>query len=145
MTWWEPGTIPAPLSIVWCAFPDHICPEKPGPKNRPALVLKVRYADDPPADRFLVKVVYGTSKLKSNRRPMDFRIENHGSRLLCRLPQATRFDLDQVAWLPWAQPYFIPRDGEVTPVISVLPEVVRMDFAWLMAAREELGMNEHLK
>lgn len=143
--WWEPGTVPAPLSIAWCAFPNHISPGKPGPKPRPALVLKVRYADDPPQDRFLIRVVYGTSKLKSAERPMDFVIANYGTRLLCRLPQGTRFDLDQVAWLPWAKPYFVPRQGSSTPVISVLPRAVQIDFAWHMKAREEMGLNDHLK
>jgi hypothetical protein len=144
LEWWEPGTVPAPLSIVWCAFPDHISPEKPGPKERPALVLKVRYAVDPPDGRFLVRVVYGTSKIKSNKRPYDFSIENFGTRLLCRLPQGTRFDLDQVVWLPWAKPYFVPRENDLTPVISVLPMAVQTDFAWHMKAREEMGLNEAL-
>ena len=107
--------------------------------------MKVRYAADPPADRFLVRVVYGTSKLKSNDRPYDFSIENHVNRLLCRLPQGTRFDLDQVAWLPWARPYFVARENDPTPVISVLPRGVQIDFAWHMKARDEMGLNDHLK
>lgn len=145
LEWWAPGTIPAPLSIVWCAFPDHIAPEKPGPKKRPALVLKVRYADNPPQDRFVVQVIYGTSKLKTSVRPFDFVIGNYVNRLLCRLPQATRFDLDQVVWLPWARPFFVEREGEATPVISVLPRKIQEDFAWHMNAREERGLNAHLK
>lgn len=145
LEWWPSGTIPAPLSIVWCAFPDHIFPEKPGPKNRPALVLAVRYAADPPDGRHLVRVVYGTSKLKSDTRPYDFAICNYGTRLVCRLPQGTRFDLDQVVWLPWAEPYFQPREGDDTPVISVLPHSVQQDFAWHMHYREKLGLNGHLR
>lgn len=144
LEWWGPGTVPPKLSIVWCAFPDHIFPEKPGPKNRPALVLAVRHADESLTNRFVVRVVYGTSKLKSNKRPFDFTIENYGLRALCRLPQATRFDLDQVMWLPWARPFFEPLEGE-TPVMSVLPMAAQQDFAWLMQAREEYGLNEHLK
>lgn len=145
LEWWPSGTIPAPLSIVWCAFPDHIAPDKPGPKNRPALVLSVRYANDAPDGRHLVRVVYGTSKLKSDTRPFDFAICNFGTRLVCRLPQGTRFDLDQVLWLPWAKPYFVARPGNETPVISVLPPSVQQDFAWHMHYRDELGLNEHLK
>lgn len=144
LDWWGPGTVPPKLSIVWCAFPDHLFPERPGPKNRPALVLAARYADDPPANRFVVRVVYGTSKLKSDKRPHDFTIENYGMRLMCRLPQATRFDLDQVAWLPWARPYFEPFENE-TPVMSILPMAAQQDFAWLMQAREQYGLNDHLK
>lgn len=94
----------------------------------------------------MVRVAYGTSKLKSDTRPHDFVIANYGTRLLCRLPQATRFDLDQVIWLPWAKPYFVPRaKGDATPVISVLPDAVQMDFAWHMQAREEMGLNDHLR
>ncbi|WP_156389145.1 type II toxin-antitoxin system PemK/MazF family toxin [Brevundimonas sp. Root1423] len=145
LDWWGPGTIPAPLSIVWCAFPDHIAPKKPGPKNRPALVLSVRFADNPPEQRHVVRVIYGTSKLKSDNRPYDFSIENYGTRLICRLPQATRFDLDQVLWLPWAKPYFVARDNHDTPVVSVLPMSVQQDFAWLMHARDKAGLNDHLK
>lgn len=145
LEWWPSGTIPAPLSIVWCAFPDHIAPEKPGPKNRPALVLSVRYADNPPADRHVVRVVYGTSNLKSGQRPYDFIISNYGTRLICRLPQATRFDLDQVVWVPWAKPYFICREGQLSPIVSPTPMSVQQDFAWHMQFREKLGLNEHLK
>jgi hypothetical protein len=104
----------------------------------------VRYADDPPEDKFVVRVVYGSSKLKSDKRPFDFSISNYGTRLICRLPQATRFDLDQVVWLPWAKPFFVPRENDSTPVISVLPKAVQMDFAWHMNAREQMGLNAHL-
>lgn len=145
LEWWPSGTIPAPLSIVWCAFPDHIAPEKPGPKNRPALVLSVRYASDPPDGTHLVKVVYGTSNLKTGQRPHDFIIGNFATRLICRLPQATRFDLDQVVWLPWAEPYFVARPGQQTPVISVLPMSEQQEFAWHMNYRDQLGLNDHLK
>ena len=145
LEFWEPGTVPAPLSIVWCSFPDHLHPDQPGPKQRPALVLSARYACTPPDGRMVVRVVYGTSKLKSDKRPHDFTIENYGSRLICRLPQATRFDLDQVLWLPWARPFFVTRGEDPTPVISVMPKSIQQDFAWLMQAREQAGLNEHLK
>ncbi|KQY96397.1 hypothetical protein ASD25_00465 [Brevundimonas sp. Root1423] len=92
-----------------------------------------------------MRVIYGTSKLKSDNRPYDFSIENYGTRLICRLPQATRFDLDQVLWLPWAKPYFVARDNHDTPVVSVLPMSVQQDFAWLMHARDKAGLNDHLK
>lgn len=143
--WWPSGTIPAPLSIVWCNFPNHVVRDKPGPKQRPALVLSVRYADDPPAGRHLVRVIYGTSNLKSDKRPYDFVIANFATRLICRLPQATRFDLDQVVWLPWCKEFFAARPGHETPVISVLPMSEQQEFAWHMKYRDELGLNGHLK
>lgn len=109
------------------------------------MVLAVRYADDPPDGRFLVKVVYGTSKLKTDTRPFDFTIMNYAQRLICRLPQATRFDLDKVVWLPWAEEYFRARPGDSTPVISVLPQPLQQEFAWHMNARDKMGLNGHLK
>lgn len=144
LEWWGAGTLPPPLAIVWCNFPDRISPEKPGPKQRPALVLKSRYAENIPNDRFAVFVAYGTSKLKTNTRPHDFIISNFVTRRLCRLPQGTRFDLDSVLWLPWAKPYFVPREGDTTPVISTLPSDLQREFGWHMKARDELGLNDHL-
>lgn len=145
LEWWPPGTIPAPASIVWCAFPDHIRPDQPGPKPRPGLVFKVRQADNPPQNRFLVQVAYGTSKLKSDKRPFDFFIANFVDRLICRLPQATRFDLDNIVWLPWAKPYFIPRAADQhqldTPVITVLPDELQRNLGWLMQVRDQHNMN----
>lgn len=149
LDWWGPGTVPAPASIVWCAFPSHLDLGRPGPKSRPALVLKARHADDPPTNHFLVQVAYGTSNLKSDTRPFDFAIINYSTLSLCRLPQATRFDLDLVLWLPWARPFFEPRrsrtDQFTTPVMSTLPGELQKELAWLMRDREQLGMNKHLK
>ena len=142
--WWGPGTVPAPASIVWCNFPDHLAPNVPGPKSRPALVFKARYADDPPEDRFLVLVAYGTSKLKTGKRPNDFSISNAATLDIVRLPAATRFDLDKFVWVPWARPFFCPRrldDPFSTPVISVLPESVAQSLKWTMARREQKGLN----
>ena len=105
LDWWGPGTVPAAPSIVWCNFPEHEQLGKPGPKARPALVFKSRYADDPPANRFLVLVAYGTSNLKVRREGLDFTLGNETLLNVLRLPQMTRFDLDRVLWLPWARPF----------------------------------------
>ncbi len=143
--WWGPETAPAPASIVWCAFPEHTDLGKPGPKPRPALVFAVRYAQEPPDNRLMVQVAYGTSNLKSATRPWDFTIANYTTRMMLRLPQATRFDLDNVLWLPWARPFFVARqDGRgATPVQSVLPKNVQIELAWLMKVRESMGKNAH--
>ena len=144
LDWWPPGTVPAPASIVWCNFPDHIAPGVPGPKSRPALVFKVRYATKQPDGRFFVQIAYGTSKLKTGRRPHDFRISNAATLDVLRLPQATRFDLDMVLWLPWARPWFNarkPDDRFSTPVVCVLPGSVQEHLRWTMGGRERRGLN----
>ena len=148
LDWWGPGTIPAPASIVWCAFPDHLAPNLPGPKNRPALVFKVRYADRPPRDRFYVQVAYGTKRLKIGKRPYDFRIANYATLDILRLPHATRFDLDQIIWLPWARPFFCPRvEGHrgSTPTVSVLTTDMQRSLGHTMAYREQRGMDRAIK
>lgn len=144
LDWWGPGTVPAPASIVWCMFPTHLAPDVPGPKSRPGLVFKVRYAAKQPDGRFLVQIAYGTTKLKTGRRPHDFRIANYATLDVLRLPHATRFDLDNMIWLPWARPWFQPRrpdDPYSTPVISVLPGSVQKQLGWTMGRREQLGLN----
>ncbi len=144
LTWWGAGTVPPPASIVWCNFPTHLAPGVPGPKSRPGLVFKVRYADDPPGERFLVQVAYGTTKLKTASRPDDFIIANSVMLDILRLPSATRFDLDTIAWLPWAKEYFAPReesDPFCTPVVSTLPADMQRLLGWTMQIREEDGLN----
>jgi hypothetical protein len=148
LEWWGPGTVPAPASIVWCCFPTDLAPGVPGPKARPALVFKVRYVDDPPGNRFYVQIAYGTSKLKPGRRPHDFSIANSATLDLIGLPQATRFDLDRILWLPWARPFFEPRHPEerfATPTVSVLPGELSRMLGWTMAMREQRGLNEPFK
>lgn len=143
LEWWGPGTVPAAGALVWCNFPTELDAGVPGPKNRPALVLKTRYATDPPGDRFYVQVAYGTSVLKTGRRPDDFVIANSVMIDLMRLPKATRFDLDRIVWLPWARPWFVPRsqdDPFVTPVLSVLPDQMKKILGWTMARRAQKGL-----
>lgn len=144
LEWWPSGTIPAPASLVWCAFPDHLIPDQPSPKSRPGLVFKVRALENPPDERFLVLVAYGTSKLKTGKRPNDYTIANSATLDVLRLPRATRFDLDKMVWLPWAKPFFIsrgPDDRFATPVISVLPAGMQRNLGWTMAKREARGLN----
>lgn len=144
LDWWPSGTIPAPASIVWCNFPEHLSPKAPGPKSRPGLVFAVRYAGKQPDGRFNVQIAYGTSKLKTGRRPHDFIIANAATLDVLRLPQATRFDLDNVLWLPWAKPYFAPRnqrDPFSTPTISVLPNSLQEQLRWTMQRRTDLGLD----
>lgn len=143
LEWWPAGTVPAGPSIVWCNFPESDALGRPGPKPRPALVFKSRYADNPPGDRFYVLVAYGTSNLKTQRRDRDFTIGNETMLNMLRLPQMTRFDLDRVLWLPWAKPFFVARDevSFATPTLSVLPSDMQRLLGWRMAEREKEGLN----
>lgn len=145
LVWWGPGTVPPPASIVWCNFPQSEALGQPGPKSRPALVFKARAATDPPGDRFYVLVAYGTSVLKSNERQYDYSIINAAELDILRLPQATRFDLDRMLWLPWARPFFAPRnvnDPLSTPTISVMLDSMKRDLGWTMALRDAEGLND---
>ena len=144
LEWWDAGSVPAPASIVWCNFPEHLAPDVPGPKSRPALVFKARYATKQPDGRFLVQIAYGTSKMKTGKRPHDFRVSNAATLDILRLPQATRFDLDNVLWLPWAKPWFEPRknaDRFTTPTICALPASIQEQLRWTMGRREQKGLN----
>lgn len=98
-------TLPAPLDVVWCQFPSHLDLSKPGPKNRPALVAETALFD---GDKPVVHVIYGTSKLKEDSRPLDFIVSNYQDMHTAGLYQATRFDMDTHLWLPWAREFFIP-------------------------------------
>jgi hypothetical protein len=144
LEWWPEGTIPAPASIVWCNFPQTPDLGKPGPKARPGLVFRVRYADKSPDGRFYVLIAYGTSKTKVGKRPFDFTLANSSTLDVLRLPQATRFDLDNVLWLPWAKPFFMPRRPDepyATPIVSVLPAALQETLKWTMLDRERHGLN----
>lgn len=91
----------------------------------------------------MVLVAYGTSKLKTGKRPNDFTIANAATLDIVRLPNATRFDLDQFVWMPWAKPWFCPRnetDRLASPVISVLPDSIASQLRWTMARREQRGL-----
>lgn len=105
------------MDVVWCRFPEHQEPFKPGPKNRPALV-KATSLDA--MDRPSVQVTYGTSNLKMSQRPLDMFVTNAKDMAIAGLPQATRFDLDVVLWLPWSSDFFICREHTPTPIVGRL-------------------------
>jgi len=68
--WW-----PAPEAgeIVWCHFPENKG-INPGPKPRPALIVKVF---DDQAPHFIVLVAYGTSQKTDQLRSGEFLIADH--------------------------------------------------------------------
>jgi hypothetical protein len=126
-------SIPSPLDIVWCHFPEEHDYEKPGPKPRPGLVRAVRLNRE--RTRAEVDVTYGTSRTKSFERPSDFIIANAADLSAMGLPQATRFDLDKTIWLPWAVEWFTPRTHGQSPVIGTLTQEYRRYLAELKTKR----------
>lgn len=98
------STLPAPFDIVWCRFPDHLDLGNPGPKSRPALVLTTAISENGMTPE--VQAIYGTSKLKKDTRRHDFFVTNYQEMYDAGLHQATRFDLDQILWLPWSEEFF---------------------------------------
>lgn len=121
MTWayFPISTLPAPYDLVWCRFPDHVSLGNPGPKPRPALVRNAAVDED---GRGEVELVYGTTKLKLSSRKFDFVISNPYEMNNCGLYRATRFDLDNVVWVPWAAEWFEARPGTDSCVIGHLSD-----------------------
>ena len=114
-------TLPRPLDIVWCRFPEQgMSVDAPGPKSRPGLVRSVFLNHD--HTKAAVEVCYGTSQLKKDRFPLDLFIENTSQLNLLGLPQATRFEIDRTLRLPWAREFFEPRDRSKTPLIGRLSQ-----------------------
>jgi hypothetical protein len=96
--------LPAPGDIVWCWFPE-VPGMEPGPKPRPALVMRVACKED--GD--VLSVVYGTSKNLQQLRRGEFAItrDQHPSAYaLAGLAYDTKFDFKTMVELPWSERYF---------------------------------------
>jgi hypothetical protein len=113
------STLPAPYDVVWCRFPEHESLGTPAPKARPALVKNVASTPD---GRGEVQLVYGTTNLKMNIRQDDFFVTNSAEMDACGLYRATRFDLDNIAWIPWAQEWFDVLPEYTSPIIGHLSQ-----------------------
>jgi len=111
------STLPAPYDIVWSRFPDHHSIGEPGPKPRPAIVLNASTHDDGTGE---VQLIYGTTNLKMHERRQDFFVANNADMDACGLYRATRFDLDQIAWIPWAEEWFSAVRDYSSPIIGSL-------------------------
>ena len=132
---WPKPVWPKAYDLVWTRFPETTPPERPGPKPRPSLVLGVYEEADGAA---LLLVAPGTTRLKQDRRPLDFRITNFAEMQACGLAYATRFDLDALLPLPYTREWFVPlaAAGKTTPVIGRLSDAMIMAFQTHMAWRE---------
>lgn len=130
-------TLPAPLDIVWCRFPFVEAPDSPA-KSRPALVRKTLLDD---ADQPFVEVAYGTSKLRSRERPLDFTVQNFNDLYEAGLAQATRFSLDRCVILPWAGEWFHPAtDRFASPVMGHLSQRSQDFLCLLIEKRRAAGL-----
>lgn len=96
--------LPAPGDIVWCLFPE-VPDIEPGPKPRPAIVIRVECRDD--GD--LVSVVYGTSQHLMRLKTGEIAItqaKNPAAYALAGLAYDTKFDFKVIVDLPWTGRYF---------------------------------------
>lgn len=103
-TYWTPR--PKPGDIVECCFPEEV--GKPGPKNRPALVLQVEEAADNPAGSIVV-VAYATSQHTATVYPGEFVIRADTK---AGLTKDTRFDLVNRHRLPFDDVWFAAAPGK---------------------------------
>jgi hypothetical protein len=128
--WW-----PAPEAgeIVWCHFPENKGIE-PGPKPRPALIVKVF---DDQAPHFIVQVIYGTSQKTDLLRSGEFLISKiePAAYQLSGLSYATKFNFHSAVELPYNQQWFKVPPGAAhgqTPKLGVLHPCLmqRVRAAW---------------
>lgn len=128
--WW-----PAPEAgeIVWCHFPENFEID-PGPKPRPALLVKVF---DDQAPRFVVLVAYGTSQKTTQLRSGEFLIADSelAAYQLAGLSYPTKFSFHDTAELPYNSDWFKVPPGAPngqTPKLGVLhPSLIqRVRAAW---------------
>ena len=109
---------PAPGDIVWCRFPQDL--PTPGPKPRPALVLKCGLVDDRP----MVLVAYGTSKNTALLYAGEFAIypKDEPGYHRAGLSFATKFNLKKTVYLPYNNIWFgpPPKESGVTPKLGEL-------------------------
>jgi len=122
-------------SIVWTRFPEEV--GKPGPKPRPALVLATGINDKHKPPFATLQCAYGTSNLKLDNPVSKTHLIIQNIRALnqFRLPQATRFDLGNIVWLPWSERFFEPRQGALTPKIGELDQHYIQKLELLKAVR----------
>ena len=126
---------PRPGDIVWCQFPLDKRLE-PGPKSRPALVVKVGEIDGGPA----VAVAYGTSQRIGALHPGEFAITraDREAFAVAGLSFDTKYDLTNVIELPFSERWFaVPPGaphGQIPKLGLLHPTMVRRAVAAHRAA-----------
>jgi len=135
----EPRWFPAPRAgdIVWCRFPQDKLP-KPGPKPRPALVLRVGEDQGHP----IVEVAYGTSQKVDSLYAGEFAIasSDQAAYEAAGLSYPTKFNLVETFELDFNDMWFSVAPGAPygqTPKLGVLhPSLMRRVEAAVRAARK---------
>jgi hypothetical protein len=128
--WWP---TPEAGEIVWCHFPENKGIE-PGPKPRPALIVKV-FDDQTP--QFIVLVAYGASRKTDRLRSGEFLIADSETAAyqLAGLSYSTKFSFHSTVELPYSSEWFkVPPSAPngQTPKLGVLhPSLMqRVRAAW---------------
>ena len=121
--WWPK---PEAGDIVWCHFP-HLPNLDPGPKPRPALVVRVRERVEPQPG-FRVFVAYGTSQKTMALHQGEFLLRNNQSSafLLSGLSFDTKFSFNKAVELDFSSDWFKVSSAQKntqTPKIGVLHSV----------------------
>ncbi|MDP2371030.1 type II toxin-antitoxin system PemK/MazF family toxin [Rhodoferax sp.] len=116
--WWA---APEAGEIVWCHFP-HGKGIEPGPKPRPALIIKVF---DDHAPQFIVLVAYGTSQKTEQLRSGEFAIGDRdvAAYQLAGLSYPSKFSFHATVELPYNSDWFKVPPGTPhgqTPKLGVL-------------------------
>jgi hypothetical protein len=138
--WWRQ---PVAGDFVWCFFPQDELLE-PGPKPRPALVLKVRRVLGF-ENQFAVEVAYGTSQKVDSLFPGEFLLDRNAvdAFQLSGLSYPTKFDLSKTAELPYNSEWFglppRPRYGHIPKLGTLHPSMMHR----LKAAREAAKPDGH--
>lgn len=112
--------------IALCRFPQDLVNPKPGPKDRPAIILKV-ISDS--AGSYQVLVCYATTNT-SRRYAWDMVLDPNDNQTgfkAAGLTATTKFDLGQQVWLPYNSDWFLVpqlKPFGLTPKIGVLHATV---------------------
>ena len=104
---------PVAGDIVWCRFPQDQLP-RPGPKARPALVLRVESLAA--RTTTVVVVAYGTSKRVGHLLSGEFAVASGMARTGLTVP--TKFNLFNSARLAFDDEWFAVPPGAATPVMG---------------------------
>jgi len=126
----------------WCSRPPRVgnivtClyPGDPKGRLRPVLVLETQAGS---SGSFAVRVAYGTTSLDhATRGKIDLIVDNRADIDECGLAVATRFDLENIATIPWEPPFCDCWRGFETPVLGELPVAQQIECAFRLRAIQE--------
>lgn len=134
--WWPE---PDAGDIVWCHFPEDRGID-PGPKPRPALIIKV-FDDNAP--NYVVLVAYGTSQKTDLLRSGEFLISNRNitAYQLSGLSFSTKFSFQNTVELPYCSDWFkVPPNStnRQKPTLGVLhPSLLKQAGAAWVAVQSD--------